>query len=137
MYARQRVIYCVARRMEDILDEPSLKLSANYCRVFLVIFRYSVGTRVTSVVAYSDFTSKYPDYVLSKVGLVSTKLSLPELCYFMAGANYFGLVRPQARGVWGHAPPGKFLKLGTLRSLLRPCLGQKSYYNLSICSFCS
>ena len=29
-------------------------------------FRYSVGTLVTSVVAYSDFTSKSPDYVLSK-----------------------------------------------------------------------
>ena len=50
-----------------------------------------------------------------------------------AGANYFRLVRPllalkceQARGVWGPAPPGKFFKLGTLRSLLRPCLGQKS-----------
>ena len=82
MYTRQRVIYCVARRMEDIFDEPSLKLSASYCRVFLVIFRYSAVTRVTSVVAYSDFTSKYPDYVLSKVGLVSTKLPLPELCYF-------------------------------------------------------
>ena len=46
--------------------------SANFCRVF---FRYSVGTRVTSVVAYSDFTSKSPDYVLSKAGLFSTKLS--------------------------------------------------------------
>ena len=33
----------------------------------------------------------------------------------------------QARGVWGHAPPGNLLKLGTLRSLLRPCLGQKNY----------
>ena len=32
----------------------------------------------------------------------------------------------QARGVWGHAPPGRFLKLGTLRSLLRPCLGQNA-----------
>ena len=39
----------------------------------------------------------------------------------------FRLVRllrhEQAMGVWGHAPPGKILKLGTLRSLLRPCLG--------------
>ena len=48
-----------------------------------------------------------------------------------ARANYFRPVRPlhalkceQGRGVWVHAPPGK---LGTLRSLLRPCLGQKSY----------
>ena len=32
----------------------------------------------------------------------------------------------QARGVWGHAPPGKFLKLGTLRWLLRPSLGQNA-----------
>ena len=51
-----------------------------------------------------------------------------------AGANYFILVRPlhavkceQGREVWGHAPPGKFFKLVNLRSLLRPCLGQKSY----------
>ena len=29
-------------------------------------------------------------------------------------------------GSGGHAPPGKFLKLGTLRSLLRPCLGQNA-----------
>ena len=29
-----------------------------------------------------------------------------------------------AFSVWGHAPPGKFLKTGTLRSLLRPFLGQ-------------
>ena len=41
----------------------------------LYIVRYSAGTRVTSVVAYSDFTSKSPDYVLSKAGLFSTKLS--------------------------------------------------------------
>ena len=45
---------------------PSLKLSANFCRVFLVIFRYTAGTRVSTVVAYSDFTSRSPDYVLSK-----------------------------------------------------------------------
>ena len=32
----------------------------------------------------------------------------------------------QGRGVWGHAPPEKFLKLGTLRWLLRPCLGQNA-----------
>ena len=35
-----------------------------------------------SVVAYSDFTSNSSDYVLSKAGLVSTELSLPELHYF-------------------------------------------------------
>ena len=38
--------------------------------------------------------------------------------YSRAGANYFRLVRPlhalkceQGRGVWGHAPPGKFFKI--------------------------
>ena len=30
------------------------------------------------------------------------------------------------RRVWGHAPQGIFLKLGTLRSLLRPCLSQNA-----------
>ena len=35
-----------------------------------------MGTRVSTVVAYSCFTSKSPDYVLSKAGLFSTKLSL-------------------------------------------------------------
>ena len=46
------------------------------------------------------------------------------------GASHFRLERPlrceQAREVWGHAHPGKFFKLGTLRSLLRPCLGQNA-----------
>ena len=32
----------------------------------------------------------------------------------------------EARGVWGHAPPQIFFKSGTLRSLLRPCLGQNA-----------
>ena len=35
-----------------------------------------MGTRVFSVVASLDFTSKSSDYVLSKAGLFSTKLSL-------------------------------------------------------------
>ena len=37
---------------------------------------------------------------------------------YRAGADYFRVVRPlhalkceQARGVWGHAPPGKFFKI--------------------------
>ena len=54
-----------------------------------------------------------------------------------AGTNYFRLVRPlcartceQARGVCGHAPPGKCLKLGTL--LLRPCLGQKKNTRIAV-----
>ena len=40
-----------------------------------------MGTHVSTVVAYSDFTSKSSDYILSKAGLFSTKLSLslPEL----------------------------------------------------------
>ena len=52
-----------------------------------------------------------------------------------AGGSYFSLVRPsvlmsksakalQARGAWGHAPPGKVLKLSALRSLLRLRSGQ-------------
>ena len=32
-----------------------------------------------------------------------------------------------SRGVWGHAPPEKFLKLGALRSLLRPYLYSSLY----------
>ena len=39
-------------------------------------------------------------------------------CLVRAGASYFRLVRPlrvrkceQGRGVWGHAPPGKFVKI--------------------------
>ena len=40
---------------------------------------------------------------------------------FRAGGSSFRLVQllwyEQARGVWGHAPPGKFFELGTLRSL--------------------
>ena len=32
------------------------------------------------------------------------------------------LKHTHARGVWGHAPPEKFFKLGALRLLLRPYL---------------
>ena len=64
----------------DSWKVPSLKLSANFCRVS-VIFRYSAGTRVSSVVVYSDFTSKSPDYVLSKAGLFSTKLSQTTIAW--------------------------------------------------------
>ena len=38
--------------------------------VFLIIIRYSAGTHVTSIISYSDFTSKSPNYVLSKAGFV-------------------------------------------------------------------
>ena len=59
----------------DNWNVPSLKLSANFCHALLVIFRYTAGTCVSSVVAYSDFTSKSPDCVLGKAGLFLTKLS--------------------------------------------------------------
>ena len=36
-------------------------------------FRYTAGTRVFTVVASSDFTSRSSDYLLSKAGLFSTK----------------------------------------------------------------
>ena len=38
-------------------------------------FRCTTRIGVSSLVAYSDFTNKSPDYVLSKAGLFSTKLS--------------------------------------------------------------
>ena len=44
----------------------------NFHRVLSVIFRYTTGTRVSTVVAYSDLTIKSSDYVLSKAGLFST-----------------------------------------------------------------
>ena len=53
----------------DSWNVPSLKLSANFCHVLSVIFRY-----VSTVVASSDFTSRSFDYILSKVALFSTKL---------------------------------------------------------------
>ena len=114
LLVQSSVYYCGS----DSWNVPSLKLSANFCCVLL-------GTQQVPVfpalhVAYSDFTSKSPDYVLSKApkedhigqnvvyilkssalrylwhvrtttsyyvllskaGLFSTKLSLPELCYF-------------------------------------------------------
>ena len=49
--------------------------------VLLVIFSYTAGTRVSTVAAYSDFTSKSPDYVLSNAGLFSTKLSQANYHY--------------------------------------------------------
>ena len=38
-----------------------------------------MDTRVSSIIAYSDFTGKSPDNVLGKTGVFSTKLLLPEL----------------------------------------------------------
>ena len=86
-----------------------------------------VGTIVT-LQAFVEVVGQISDEDLpSEEGL----LTVPP---FRAGANNFRLVRAlhalkreQAREVWGHAPPGKFGKLGTLRSLLSPCLGQRSY----------
>ena len=60
--------------------------------------------------------------------LLQKRPSTTQLAIFC----YFRVVRPlrplkceSAMGARGHAPPGKFLKLGTLRSLLRPFVGQK------------
>ena len=47
-----------------------------------IIGHFQAGTRVSSVVAYSGFNSKFPDYVLNKAGLFSTKLSQNILCNF-------------------------------------------------------
>ena len=46
------------------------------------------GTCVISVVAYSDLTSKSPDYVLSKVGLFSTKLSQTIVPWTLFSRNH-------------------------------------------------
>ena len=69
-------MYILPNRVSDSWNVPSLKLSATFCRVLSVIFRYTASTRVFTVVASLDFTSKSSDYVLSKAGLFSTKLTL-------------------------------------------------------------
>ena len=69
-------IYYICNRVSDSRNVPSLKLSAIFCCVLSVIFRYTAGTQVSSVVASLDFTSKSSDYVLNKTGLFATKLSL-------------------------------------------------------------
>ena len=68
---------------------PSLHLFTFLMFLKSCIIRYTAGklTRVFTVVAYSDFTSRSPDYVLGKAGLFSTKLSLPELCYFTSNES--------------------------------------------------
>ena len=75
-HATNFIIYILSNRVSDSRNIPSLKLSAIFWRVLSVIFRYTVGTHVSFVVASLDFTGKSPDYVLSKTGLFSTKLSL-------------------------------------------------------------
>ena len=46
----------------------------------------------------------------------------------IGGERYLRLGGAHApRGVWGHAPPEKFLKLGAVRSLLRPYLYSNLY----------
>ena len=74
--------------------------------------------------------SKYSYREWSAVQLELNWLWVIHIVQFRAGASYFRLVWPlrceQGKGVWGHAPPGKFFKLGTLRLLLRPCLGQNA-----------
>ena len=53
-----------------------LELSANFCRALSVFFRYAVCTHVSTVEAYTAFIIRSCDYILSKAGLFSTKLSL-------------------------------------------------------------
>ena len=47
----------------------------------IVHFSYTAGARVSTIVAYSDFTSSSSDYVLSEAGLFSTKLSLISIAW--------------------------------------------------------
>ena len=68
-------MYILSNRVSDSQNVLSLKLSATFCRV-LSISRYTVGTRISTIVASLDFTSRSSDYVLSKTGLYSTELSL-------------------------------------------------------------
>ena len=63
-------IECILSKCgSDSWSVPLLKLSANFCCVLIVIFRHCAGTRVSSVVAYSDFICMSADYILSKAGL--------------------------------------------------------------------
>ena len=83
LLVQSSVYYLCQRQLKRTFTETVSQL----LRVLLVIFRYTVGTHVSIIIAYSDFTSRSPDNVLSKAGLFSTKLSLPELCYFYANES--------------------------------------------------
>ena len=80
-----------------------------------------------------------PDvYIYVKGFTVNIGIGVPIFAWNWAsgmpifGSAYFHLIPvrklqcEEARGVWGHAPPGKSLKLDTLRSLLRSFLGQNT-----------
>ena len=98
-----------------IVETYLRRKSANFRRVVLVIFRYSAGTRITSIVAYSDFTSKSLDYVLSKGGLFSIKLSqtiLPWTLLFYktdTKSPFFSNFSRNHKMVSAHARQGKRL----------------------------
>ena len=53
------IVYIPSNHVSDSQNIPSLKLSAIFCRVLSVIFRYTAATLVSSVVASLDFTSKF------------------------------------------------------------------------------
>ena len=81
-HATCSIVYILSNGVRDTyLRWNCVPTFAVYCRSFS-------GTQwvltFSAIVASSDFTSKSSDYVLSKAGLFSTKLSLslPELSYF-------------------------------------------------------
>ena len=71
-HAISSIVYILSNHVSDSRNIPSLKLSATFCRVLFVIFWYTVGTRISTIVASLDFTSRSTDYVLIKAGLLST-----------------------------------------------------------------
>ena len=58
--------------IECILSNRVGDTVSQLLRVLLVIFRNTAGTRVSTVVAYPDFTSRSPDYVLTKLSQTIT-----------------------------------------------------------------
>ena len=80
-HATSSIIHILSNRVSDSWNVPSLKQSAKFCCVLSIIFRYTAGTHVSTVVTSLDFTSRSSDYVLSKAGLFSTKLSLTIIAW--------------------------------------------------------
>ena len=74
-HATCSIVYILSNRVSGSWNIPSLKLSANFCHVLSVLFRYTEGTYISTILASLDFTSRSSDYVLSKAGLLSAKLS--------------------------------------------------------------
>ena len=75
LYPTHSVVYILSKSDSwKILS--LLELSANFCRVLSVFFRYTVCTHGSTVEAYTAFIIRSCDYILSKAGLFSTKLSL-------------------------------------------------------------